>query len=268
MTETILLCEDSPEGIFTGVYTAYEKKLNPNLTHIQLGEVGNYRLFTEYAEVKADREKAAKVERSLRKKLGERTAQILWYAVSSHEPARGDAVYHTIARDLAGAYKGELMDYLQDPYVNLTAKLYVNVWNETHHYMGFVRFTELQSGILYSEIEPKNQVLVFLGEHFSDRFPRENFLIRDRGRNQYLVHRAGEAYFLFEDNENIILTSANSRDGENEHIPTPVYSDEENKIQELFRLFVHTISIEERENKKLQLKLLPLRFRPDMIDFQ
>ena len=87
------------------MYTAYEKKLEPEITRIQLGRVENYRLFTEYMEVETDGRKAHKVERSLRKKLGAFTAESLWYALSSVHPDRGDAVYHTIVRGLSGALK-------------------------------------------------------------------------------------------------------------------------------------------------------------------
>lgn len=259
MTETILLCEESPEGIFTGVYTAYELKLSPNHTHLQLEEIDNYQLFTRYKEVAADAEKAYKVERSLRKRLGAEAMESIWYAMSSYDLRKGDAVYHTIARGLAGAFRGQLMDYLQDPYVNLTAKLRLNVWHEAHQLMGFVRFAQLESGILYSEIEPKNDVLPFLGEHFSDRFPGENFLIKDKGRSLYLIHQPDKGYFLFKNS------------GEIPDLPeacSPLrYSGEEEKIQELFCCFVDSISIKERENKKLQRQMLPLRFRPNMVEF-
>lgn len=260
MKEHILICEPCAEGIFSGVYTAYEKKLNPNMTHIQLGEAQNYRLFTEYIEVETDREKADKVNRSLRKKFGSFTMESLWYAASSIHPDRGDAVYHAIARGLAGAFKGELMSYLQDPYVNLTTKLRIQVWHEVHHFMGFLRFAELKSGILYSEIQPKSHVLPFLGEHFADRFPEENFLIRDKGRNLYLVHQAREDYYLFKGQEE-------EQEAETA-VPRLQYSREEERIQGLFRCFVESIAIKERENPKLQQQMLPLRFRGDMVEYQ
>lgn len=252
MTERILICEPCPEGIFSAVYTAYEKKLEPEITHIQLGRVENYRLFTEYMEVETDVRKAHKVERSLRKKLGAFTAESLWYALSSVHPDRGDAVYHTIVRGLSGAFRGELMDYLQDPYVNLVSKLRIRVWHEIHQFMGFLRFAQLESGILYSEIQPENYILPFLGEHFADRFPNEDFLIRDKGRNLYLVHQVGEEYFLFKGQKNTSL---------------PEYAKEEEEIQQLFRCFIQAVSIKERENRRLQQQMLPLRFRKNMVDF-
>ena len=43
------------------------------------------------------------------------------------------------------------------------------VGNEICHYRGFVRFMELENQILFSKIEPKNQILPFLMVHFADR---------------------------------------------------------------------------------------------------
>ena len=39
------------------------------------------------------------------------------------------------------------------------------------------------------------------------------------------------------------------------------------RYQELFRLFYHTIAIQERKNDKLQKGMLPLRFREYMVEF-
>ena len=253
--KNILLCEGTPEGIFSAVYYAYEKKWNPNTTFVQVEEIENYELFAKYTKVETDYEKACKVDRTIAKRFGNISYSYLWYALYSRQKERGDAVYHTIARGLAKAYKGELVNYLQDPYVLAVSKMRQNVWCEAHHYMGFVRFKELMNGILYSEIEPKNHVLPIIAEHFADRFPKENFMIRDRGRNLYIVHESGKDVVFHKDEAVQVQVTAD------------MYSKDEKKIQDLFRIFHSTIAIKERTNLKLQQQLLPLRFRQDMIDF-
>ena len=45
MEKNILICESTPEGIFSAVYYAYENKLNPNITFVLLDEIDNYELF-------------------------------------------------------------------------------------------------------------------------------------------------------------------------------------------------------------------------------
>lgn len=255
MEKNILVCEGTPEGIFSATYYAYEKKLNPNITCVQLDGIDNYELFAEYTQIETDYGKAQKVDRTLAKRFGEISYSYIWYALYSREKERGDAVYHTIARGLSKAYKGELVNFLQDPYVLAVSKMRQNVWCEAHHYMGFVRFTELKNNILYSEIEPKNHVLPMIAEHFADRFPKENFMIKDKGRNLYIVHEAGkEVVFHQEENEGVQVTEE-------------MYSKEEKEIQDLFRIFHSTIAIKERTNLELQRQLLPLKFRENMVEY-
>ena len=254
MNKNILVCESTPEGIFSAVYYAYEKKLNPNTTMLQLDEIDNYELFAEYTQIETEYEKARKVDKTIASRFGQISYSYLWYALYSRENDRGNAIYHTIARGLAKAYQGELVNYLQDPYVLAVSKMRQNVWCEAHHYMGFVRFAELRNGILYSEIEPKNHVLPIIAEHFADRFPKENFMIKDMGRNLYIVHEAGKGtVFHKEDSSGIEVTQE-------------MYSEEELKIQNLFKIFHKTIAIKERTNLNLQRQLLPLRFRENMIE--
>lgn len=253
--KNILVCEPTPEGIFSAVYDAYERKLSPNTTSVQLGEIENYELFAKYITIETEMEKAVKVDRTLAKRFGEISYSYLWYALYSEKKERGNAVYHTIARGLADAYQGELINYLQDPYVLEVNKMRQNVWCEAHHYMGFVRFRELKQRILYSEIAPKNHILPLLAKHFADRFPKENFMIKDSGRNLYLVHEAGKG---------VVFHQAEKSLGE---IGEEMYSEEEKGIQQLFQIFHETIAIKERTNLNLQRQLLPLRFREYMTEF-
>lgn len=255
MEKNILICDSSPEGIFSAVYYAYERKMNPNITFLQLDEIDNYELFADYIQVETDLEKAEKVNRTIAGHFGEISYSYLWHALYSHQKERGNAVYRTIARGLAMAYRGELVNYLQDPYVLAVNKMHQNVWNEAHHYMGFVRFHELQNKILYSEIEPKNHVLPIIAEHFADRFGKENFMIKDIGRKLYIVHEAGKKIVFHQEKQPGM------------EITEDMYSEEERQMQQLFKIFHNSIAIQERTNLNLQRQLLPLRFRGNMVEF-
>ena len=256
MNTNILVCDSTPEGIFTAVYDAYENKLNPNITNICVGEVDNYELFAEYINVETDMEKAHKVNRTIEKQFDNISYSCIWYALYSQEKERGNAIYHTIARGLAKAHKGILVNYLQDAYILAVSKMRQNVWCEAHHYMGFVRFQELKNSILYSEIEPKNHVLPIIAEHFADRFPKENFMIKDKGRNLYVVHETGKGIVFHQEEEQGIKVTSD------------MYTQEEIEIQNLFKIFHKTIAIQERTNLNLQRQLMPLRFRENMIEWK
>ncbi len=43
--EEYFICEDSIEGVFTGIYDAYALRIGHEHIHLQIGEEENYRLF-------------------------------------------------------------------------------------------------------------------------------------------------------------------------------------------------------------------------------
>ncbi len=252
--ENILICQDTQEGIFTGIYRAYEWKMQPEQTFLQIGEEENLRLFAQYHMVEPDTEAAEKVARTIRRRFGAECYERICYAVASWETDKAQAVYRTIAEGLKGTVRGNLMDHLGNTAVRRTFELARGTGNEAHHLMGFVRFEETKEGILFSEIHPKNHVVPLIMPHFADRFPGENFVIRDRRRQIYGIHPAHREWFL-----------ARMEDGPDRSSIT--LSETEEQMQELFRWFCHKITIEERRNPKLQRQLLPLRFREDMTEF-
>ena len=71
MEEYYLICEDSLEGIFSGVYQAYLQKYPLERVHLIAGEEENYRLFAVYKRCGSSREHAEKVGRTLKRELGE-----------------------------------------------------------------------------------------------------------------------------------------------------------------------------------------------------
>ena len=170
--QIILVCEDSDVGILSGVYEAYERKLNHDRTIIQIGEGENLCLFSEYIKIESSSVKADKVIRTIAKRFGRETLQIILEALSSTDSQKGNAVYHMLVHGLRGGYKGKLIDCLSEEAVVKVVALSTTVWHEYHHFYGFVRFRELESGVLYAVIHPKNRILSFLGDHFANRFPK------------------------------------------------------------------------------------------------
>ena len=250
----ILVCEDSNIGIFTGIYEAYERKLNHDTTVLQVGEEENLRLFAEYITITPSEEKAEKVIRTIRRRFGEETMRIIFEALASTDAMKGHMVYQMIVFGLKGNYRGQLIDcFSYDPVVKVVA-LSTTVWHEYHHFYGFLRFQELENGVLFAKIHPKTQLLSFLGDHFANRFPLENFMIYDEIHDLCLIHGSRREWFTVSGD---ILRM--------EHMPG--LSQEELQIQDLFRHFCKKIAIKERENPSLQQQMLPLRFRPDMVEW-
>lgn len=250
----ILVCEDSEAGILSGVYEAYERKLCHEKTILQVGEEENLCLFSEYIKVESSISKAEKVIRTIERRFGRETLQIILEALGSEDLQKGNAVYHMIVYGLRGGYQGKLIDCLSQESVIKVVALSTKVWHEYHHFYGFLRFRELENGILYAEIHPKNRILPFLGDHFSNRFSGENFMIYDEVHENCLIHGAGRGWFL---TDGSLLP---------QHDVSSL-SQKEEEIRDLFCYFCQKIAIEERRNESLQKQMLPLRFRPDMVEF-
>lgn len=249
----ILVCEDSETGILTGIYEAYERKLDHDTTVLQVGEEENLRLFAEYIRIIPSPEKAEKVIRTIRRRFGEETLRIILEALASTDSGKGQAVYKMLVFGLKGGYKGQLIDCLSQEAVIKTVALSTTVWHEIHHFYGFLRFQELASGILYAKINPRANLLPFLGDHFADRFPLENFMIYDEAHDYWLIHGANKDWFTV--SGDLVQTEG-----------LLTFSKDELLVQELFCHFVNKIAIKERENLLLQQQMLPLRFRSNMIE--
>ncbi len=278
----ILLCEDSLEGIFTGVYEAYALRRPLSEIRLQAGEETTYRLFSEYRHVAPDAGKTEKVVRTLQRRFGMKDYEILCLALSSGDEDKAQAIFGTVAWGLKNGRRGGILSHLTNPDVHRVMEMSRYAHNEMHHLLGFLRFQEIEGGILYAAIAPQNHVLPFLAEHFSDRFPMENFLIHDERRDMYAVHPAGKAWFLVAGDlgrgadaggagsarVDIAGESACGEDTARENVAGgAALTAEEEYYQELFCCFCHKISIKERKNLNLQRNLLPLHFRKYMVEF-
>lgn len=252
--EKYLICEDSIEGIFTGIYDAYALREGHEHIHIQIGEEENLRLFASYLYIRPDSVKTRKVAETIRRRLGEKTYFDICQALATADAGKGEAVYRTIVDGITRGSGMKVMENLTNPYVEQTFRLARNASNEIHRMLEFVRFKELEQGILFSRIAPECNIVSFIMPHFADRLPIENFIIYDEKHEIYGVHPAGKEWYLVSGVEVSVENLINM-------------SGTETQYQELFTSFCNTIAIKERRNPKLQQQMLPLKFREYMTEF-
>lgn len=278
------ICEDSPNGIFSGIYDAWDFKIKQNNMsckdntsalqhptdsthtcshediHIVCHEPDNYQLFYEYIRVETSAEKADKVARTIQRRLGSEFYDIILNAILSIVPAKendldkADAIYHTLVLGLNTAAGARAIHDLSNPYVHRLFTLSRATANEAHHLLGFLRFSELENGVLFSTIHPKNNALPILAEHFTDRLPQENFMIYDENRQLAAVHAAGK---------NFMLVDASGIDQD----LFKRTSEKEAAYQKLWLTFFDQIAIQARVNPKLQAQNIPKRFWEDTPEF-
>jgi len=251
---TVYRCEDSMESIFTAIYLAYEEKRDHSDTCISLSD--DPVLFAEDVYVEPDDDKIKKVMRSLCRIFGGEDYYSLCLALASPEEDKAQAVYRTVVDGLAsGRGQGHLFDNLANDDVHRAFALSRFVSREVEHLKGFVRFQELESGVLYAGLTAKSDAVPLLMPHFADRLPQENFMIHDVRRGLFGIHPSRQPWYL--------LLAGDIRE-----ILSPRLSRQEEDYSELFRYFCHKIAIDGRRNSELQRNMLPLRFREYMTEFQ
>lgn len=251
----IYRCEDSAEGILTGIYDAWASvhKHEENRIEVMTEEAGTPYLFAEYIDVVPDAEKSEKVQRSVRLRVSEEAYEMVMKAVLSQDAEKGEVIYRFLIYAFReGAKAGRAYG---NPWVMRLFEAVRNYDNESHHLKGFLRFDEQENGWLFARYAPKNNVMGDLMEHFSDRLNAESFFILDEKRRMVGIHRSGAPWFVYRLNEEEFDQLSAS------HVAEDSYA-------VLWRIFHRSIAIAERENPKLQRNNLPLRFRPYMTEFR
>lgn len=249
------VCNDGITGIFSAIYDAWKTKLEQENLGIVLKGCINQELFCEYVECEESEQKAIAVENLIKKHLGYEAYWDIYHAVLSNDAEKGDAILGAMleARKIKDTKK--IMQHLSHPKVRKVFELSRRVANESHYYKEIVRFKELENGVLFAQIEPQCQILTCLGDHFSNRFPLENWMIYDRTHKMFLVHREQKHWFLVVDEEL------------NEDAIKKI-SEKERTYMQLWKGFFENIAIKERESYERQRQHLPLRYRKHVTEFQ
>lgn len=246
----IYLCEPTLEGILCGIYDAWMSRLGHENVRLQLKDRGNLELFCEYREPEESGEKLQKVADAVKARISDLAFRWLCHASLSFDEDRADKMY----RFLIDGFRigSRVTGALQLPSVHEIFKLVRYVGNEAHLLTGFVRFSELSGGILFSKIGPKNDVLTLIAPHFADRLRTERFILCDVLRKKSAVYAPDKGWAIFR-MEAAISGEQPETDGE--------------EYEDLWRIFHQAVSVKERENYVCQRTNLPKRYRSYMTEF-
>lgn len=250
----VYLCSDSITGMLSAFYDAWVERRDGEVGIALKGQM-EQRLFCEYKEVDEAETKALAIEKLIQKHLGYHTYWDIYHALLSADAKKAEAVFHVMQAARTVKNSRKIMEHLSDPDVVKVFELSRSVGNEAHQFLEFIRFRELENGVLFSEISPKNRVLTCIADHFTDRFPLENWMVYDKTHEECIVHQARRAWVLVQGN--VLNTEAVMR-----------ISDGEEEIGRLWQGFFEAVSIQERKNPRCQRTHLPYRFRGDMTEFQ
>lgn len=253
--KNVYICNDTVTGIFSAIYDAWKTRLGEQQLGIALRGMVEQELFCEYIEVEESEKKAIAVENLIKRHLGDYAYWNIYHTILSHERDKGNAILGAMLEAKKISDSKRIMEHLSHPKVRRVFEIGRKVSNEAHYYIEIVRFKELRNGILFSEIEPRNRILTCLGDHFTNRFPLENWMIFDRTHNMFLVHENGKQWVLVQDTDVNLNAIAQ-------------VSNEEAKYVKLWKGFFESISIKERESYERQRQHMPLHYRKYVTEFQ
>ncbi len=136
------------------------------------------------------------------------------------------------------------------PSILYLENLHLAYFRYLHKMYGFVRFEELEDGVLYARVKGRFNILPYLGKHFIKRLDGFDFIIHDMARSLAYISIDGKGKI-----------------NEVKDFDLPVYSKEEIKFQKLWKTFLKSVTISERKNLKLQQTWIPLLYREYMLEF-
>ena len=235
--------DGSFDGLLTVIYMAYEDRKSNALRVASETE----QLILEFDDihVMTDFLKARHVEKNICEKLSQDFLNKMRTCFLSCDKNKDTIIVHTVYKALK---QGEEILNSLDEHAFRMNRLIKQVLNERHKYLGVLRFREMKDGTMFSTIEPKNNILPALISHFRNRMKKEKFAIFDKEREMI-------AYY---DTEKVEIFFVKS--------PEIEWSDEEIEYSELWKTFHKSISIKERENKKLQQSNLPKYYWKHLVE--
>lgn len=239
------LYDGSFDGFLTIIFDCYSSKTLPQKIYQENNYSTNFLDKTLYIET--DFEKSKRVFSGIEKNIGFDALCNTYYGFLSNEKEKEIYLLKYICDGFDIGPK--INNQITISYVFKVINMKKRALSECHKLKGLLRFQEVSNNLYYASIHPDNNIIEPLGHHFIKRLPSQNFIIHDKIRDICL---------LYNGNEYKIIDSSN--------IKIPDISYEEQKYQELWKLFFKTIAIPERKNSKCQMQYMPKKYWKDLIE--
>lgn len=236
----ILIYDDTFEGLLTAIYYGFYSK-EPLASIYGKGE-SNVPLFLgEILEVITDKDKFQKVRHSIINKIDFVALKKIYMVYLSNEKDKAMVIFKYLK--IAFKLGHDVHSFLNVCEIRLVDDINRRVTMECHRFEGFIRFNYIDKTFLYSSIEPNNDIVELLGDHFKNRFSKEYFIIHDVSREKALIYNGTSYEIIAMDND--IYQKLKSH---------------EDEYANLWKAYFKSTTIQERANIKLQCRMMPKRY--------
>ena len=243
----IYLYDGSFEGLLSAVHAAYYSRETPD----EILESKNIcrQICCNYREIETDTKKFNAVYNSIGKKISASVCRSVYNIYLSSSPDKATIIYNYLKK---GYVQGARVEYdLADPWVIKAFKLNRYVIHEANKLCGFVRFSAMDNGIMFSKINPENNVLPIISRYFADRMKNDPWVICDETRMLASIYDTKK--WVIYSIDNILMQN---------------FSECEENYRKLWKKFYYTISIEERKNEKLRTHNMPKKYWRNLTELQ
>lgn len=189
--------------------------------------------------------------RKMKKSFGRYATNAMYYVFLSEEENKELLLYYFFLNALK--YHKNIGFRRDLKCVSEVLRISQYVMHEGHKMKGFLRFKELENKVLYAEIEPTNDVIILVSQHFQKRLKNEYFIIKDVKRGILSIY--DKKKFVIVPDDSFILS-------------TDVLSDEEREMEELWKIFYRTIGISLRKNDRCRMNFMPKKYWKHMLEVE
>lgn len=237
----IYLYDDTFEGLLTSIYDAFYSNGSPPTSIYGKSQTNTPLLLGNIVEISTDINKFKKVKNAIINKINFLSLKKIYFAFLSNYEDKGIIIFNYLK--IAFKLGPDVHDFLNIDVIRLVDNITKKVLNECHRFEGFIRFNQIEEKLLYSSIEPDNDILELIGDHFKNRFPREYFIIHDISRKKALIYNTNFYEIIDMDMET--------------YEKLKFHNDE---YTDLWKTYFKATTIQERKNLKLQCRMMPKRY--------
>ncbi|MZK52253.1 TIGR03915 family putative DNA repair protein [Clostridium beijerinckii] len=237
----IYLYDDTFEGLLTSIYDAFYSNGSPPTSIYGKSQTNTPLLLGNIVEISTDINKFKKVKNAIINKINFLSLKKIYFAFLSNYEDKGIIIFNYLK--IAFKLGPDVHDFLNLDVIRLVDNITKKVLNECHRFEGFIRFNQIEEKLLYSSIEPDNDILELIGDHFKNRFPREYFIIHDISRQKALIYNTNFYEIIDMDMET--------------YEKLKFHNDE---YTDLWKTYFKATTIQERKNLKLQCRMMPKRY--------
>ena len=245
LINTTYLYDGTFDGFLTIVFNSYSNKTLPQKIFPEVDYSPNFLDKTLY--IPTDFEKSKRVFAGIEKNIGYDALYNTYYAFLSNEKEKEIYLLKYVCDGFDIGPK--INNRITISYVFKVMHMRKRALSECHRLKGLLSFQEVGKNLYYASVHPENNIIEPLGHHLIRRLPTQNFIIHDKTRNICLLYNGKEYQ---------VIDSTN--------LKIPDISEEEEKYQELWKLFFKTISISERKNPRCQMQYMPKKYWKDLIE--